>query len=250
MAQTLHAENSRSNAILSKKRQKRKLKWACRVREKIKARVITYIWGLLVLTNKEVLEKLKDLGVEISERTLQDWIKKGLGPKPVRKSTGTGTYTDHHPEAYAEFYATARCIKGKAKKQAAMYRWAVHYLWHRGEFLDYRVLPSFIDDDVLQKWFTANFKELSNAVPSFILLRFKALNNIPDGKFFEVVYELGVENPLNVIYPHPIEEKGGNELVNIMAGLSKDGVRNVACLTLKYPQEYEVCNSRQLIMLY
>lgn len=61
------------------------------------------------LDNKEVLGRLQKLGANITtERTLQNYVKKGLMPPPERKAAGRGRgkITENKPEAYAEAYAS------------------------------------------------------------------------------------------------------------------------------------------------
>jgi hypothetical protein len=60
-----------------------------------------------IMRADDVLEKLSELGVNITERTLQKYAKEGLIPMPFRKSAGRGRgrivdYADDTPaEAYA-----------------------------------------------------------------------------------------------------------------------------------------------------
>ncbi len=62
------------------------------------------------MTPDEVLEKLKSLGIEVTERTLQRYVKDELIPMPERKSggRGKGRSTDYKEETPAEFYASHR----------------------------------------------------------------------------------------------------------------------------------------------
>lgn len=57
----------------------------------------------------EVQEKLKEMGIEVTVRTIQRYAKEGLIPKPKRKAAGRGKgkiskYADNTPEAFYENY--------------------------------------------------------------------------------------------------------------------------------------------------
>ena len=61
-----------------------------------------------------VLERLKELGIEVTERTLQKYVKAELVPMPVRKSAGRGKgrIADYAKETPEEFFASHRLMHG------------------------------------------------------------------------------------------------------------------------------------------
>ena len=74
--------------------------------------------GILRIVRPEaVLKKLSELGITITERTLQKYVKNELIPMPERKSAGRGRgkITDYPEEAPAEFYASYNQVHGKIK---------------------------------------------------------------------------------------------------------------------------------------
>lgn len=64
------------------------------------------LWGGKQVTPAEVLESLKELGLEITQRTLQRYENSGLIPIPKRGSggRGKGKFTDYAPETVWEAY--------------------------------------------------------------------------------------------------------------------------------------------------
>lgn len=75
------------------------------------------------MKTEEVLERLAELGVVITERTLQRYVKIGLIPKPERKSAGRGKgrITDYPPETPAEAYASHKILHSKDLKPTPQY---------------------------------------------------------------------------------------------------------------------------------
>lgn len=71
-----------------------------------KAKYKGITWGGKQVTPTEVLEKLKGLGLEITQRTLQRYEKAELIPVPKRGSAGRGKgkFTDYPPETVWEAY--------------------------------------------------------------------------------------------------------------------------------------------------
>lgn len=74
--------------------------------------------AVIITDSQEVLCQLSELGVNVTERTLQLYVKRELMPKPTRKSLGRGKgkITDYPEEAVAEFYASWRLIHHKKSK--------------------------------------------------------------------------------------------------------------------------------------
>ena len=63
----------------------------------------------------EVIERLKDLGVEISRPTLSRYEKQGLIPEPKRGSLGRagGRFSEYPPETVSEAFAAWSLLHGK-----------------------------------------------------------------------------------------------------------------------------------------
>jgi len=62
-----------------------------------------WIWGGLKVGPNEVIGELKKRGVNITVRTLQNWVNAGLVPKPERGRKGTGgSWADYPPETVPE----------------------------------------------------------------------------------------------------------------------------------------------------
>ena len=70
-----------------------------------------WIWGGLKVGPNEVIEELKKRGINITVRTLQNWVNAGLVPKPERGRKGTGgSWADYPPETIPEAL-TAHLLK-------------------------------------------------------------------------------------------------------------------------------------------
>lgn len=178
----LHWENSDYNTKLSKWYQtkinnhKSLMLWRGLERKKFKL----FPAGIMEdrVENKDVLEKLKQLGINISERGLQDQIKKGLGPKPTYHSTGKGLNNEHGPAAYAELYASNKCLRGRLKvRLAAMYR-TLAILFYRN--------PEFFFDNIATEYPESDIRN----VFKWIALKEKALADIKDNQGFDVIFTL------------------------------------------------------------
>lgn len=110
-----------------------------------------------------VLKKLEELGVEISERTLQRYVKDNLIPEPERKSGGRGKgritdYPEETPtEAYASYYLMHGDIKLPPKMVAEARNHALHFeenpYVYRDEASGYVTwfIPLFFSDWLLNK---------------------------------------------------------------------------------------------------
>ncbi len=68
----------------------------------------------MILTPDEVIEKLKDIGIEISRPTLSRYEKQKLIPKPERGSLGRagGRWTDYPENTIEEAYAAWKLMHG------------------------------------------------------------------------------------------------------------------------------------------
>lgn len=68
----------------------------------------------MILTPKEVLEILKEIGVKITRKTLLDYEKLKLIPKPYRGEGGTGGRVPrYHLDTICEAYAAWSLLHGK-----------------------------------------------------------------------------------------------------------------------------------------
>ena len=98
-AEQMFFENVRDNALLAKRRQKKKLRWPDRV--KLEA------WEFLeaiILEKQEVIAKLKEWGIKISpHNTLGNWEKWGLIPEAIERTSRKAIYPDSTP---GQFFAS------------------------------------------------------------------------------------------------------------------------------------------------
>lgn len=79
--------------------------------KKKKGAVVSVNYGgrrYVLVRASEVLDSLKDMGLNIKLRTLQQYVQEGLAPMPDRINTGRreGILTDYKPETPSEIYAS------------------------------------------------------------------------------------------------------------------------------------------------
>lgn len=98
---TLHAENTWYNKVLSKAYQKR-------------GRVIElYLGGeVFLLGPDEVIAKLKEVGINISRKTIYNWEQWGLIPEATFRNSRQTDYPGH---TWAEAFASEQLRKGEFK---------------------------------------------------------------------------------------------------------------------------------------
>ena len=120
--------------------------------------------GILRIMRPDIiLKKLKELGVEISERTLQRYVKEGLVPMPERKSggRGKGKITDYPESTVAEAYASYCLMHGDIKLPPKMVAVARNYALYfednpytfrqeSGDHVSW-AMPLFLSDWLLDK---------------------------------------------------------------------------------------------------
>lgn len=84
--------------------------------------VWTGIGGISIMGPDTVLKELEKLGINMSERTLQRYVKDDLVPMPERKSggRGKGRVTDYPEETPVEAYASYNLIHGEIKLPTEM----------------------------------------------------------------------------------------------------------------------------------
>ena len=102
---TYHESNSRDNWKSAKCHTKpNKGRWNHKLNRR----------GFKLVRPQEVLEKLSDLGVVASQRSLQDYAKKGLIDKPTRQSLGrgAGSTSDYNDYAPYHYYASWMFLHG------------------------------------------------------------------------------------------------------------------------------------------
>ncbi len=96
---TLHAENTKYNKVLSKAYQNHG-----------SGRIELYLGGeVFLLEPDEVIEKLKETGINISRKTLYNWEQWGLIPQAVFRNSRRTEYPEH---TWAESYASEKLRKG------------------------------------------------------------------------------------------------------------------------------------------
>ena len=94
---SLHAENTLYNTVLSKAYQKRG------------GRIELYIGNeVFILGPDEVIEKLKEAGVNISRKTLYNWEQWGLIPQAIFRNSRRTDYPEH---TWTEVYAVEKLRK-------------------------------------------------------------------------------------------------------------------------------------------
>ncbi len=71
----------------------------------------TWMWGGLKVGPNEVIEELEKRGINITVRTLQNWVNAGLVPKPERGRKGTGGSWADYPEETIPEALTAYLLK-------------------------------------------------------------------------------------------------------------------------------------------
>ncbi len=94
---------------------------ACLVKKKAKPLWSIGIGGrraFIIKTTQDVLKELSSLGINLSERTLQNWAKKGLIPKPEVKAggRGKGRTSNHQDDTPYEGYASAILMRAQRIK--------------------------------------------------------------------------------------------------------------------------------------
>ncbi len=69
-----------------------------------------------IMKPQVVLQRLSELGIRTTERTLQRYAKEGLIDKPETKSAGRGKgkVADYPEDTPAQFYASYKLLKGKS----------------------------------------------------------------------------------------------------------------------------------------
>lgn len=107
-------------------------------------------------SQSEALELLKQNGVEITSRTLQNYINDGIMPMPFRKNLGRagGVVTSYTLECIAQAYASWRLMNGDAKVTASKVREireiAVHILENHILEKGYASRKELLSDDYLK----------------------------------------------------------------------------------------------------
>lgn len=71
---------------------------------------------MVLISPDEVVEKLKEIGISISRKTLYNWEKWGLIPEPLFRNSRTTDYPNETPaEAYAAWFFLNGDFKVRAK---------------------------------------------------------------------------------------------------------------------------------------
>lgn len=109
-AEQLFDDNVRYNAMLAKRRQKKKMKWPLTYVMQGRGReFLNNSLEMIPLEKREVLARLADWGVIIkSPNTLRNWEKWGLIPEATFRNSRRVEYPDHTP---AEGLASVRLLK-------------------------------------------------------------------------------------------------------------------------------------------
>lgn len=185
--------------------------------------------GVVILTSGEVIKKLQSLGVKVStDRSIRQWVELGLGPPPIQAAKGPGTHTEHDNKAYSEFYASLKCGKWKRVKPVR----AAHIRKLALKFMNKPALYMKANEEHGMDENTLAFD-----IYRWVLAREKALQNIADGKVFEVIILLDEDRkPVKTI----VKDQQDEDTVDFGAFqslLSEPGVKNVGIITVVWPNE-------------
>lgn len=144
-------EYNRDQVLLTKYHQKRLAK-----NKDIIYSTKSYDMRVEIVTAQEVIEKLAEMGLSTTERTLQRYVKAGLIPIPDRRNAGRGKgkATDYPDETVNEFYASWVLSKGTMRLRQDDVRKAREAA-QGGEF----------SNDALSTYFSATWKFLNKGPP-------------------------------------------------------------------------------------